>query len=392
MKSKEIRHILFSTLFVDLILVICGYYMIPVIFNYPPFSMESEFQHTILNFSYNEQFIIVFTIAIIAHLLLTRKSLKSIIEYENKKRKGEKFSQEYIDDIRKKCILNPLKMYLVQLFLPQLLVGIFLVIQKVEISFVFRILLILFLFLAGGGMYAYILSKKYYDKIIVGTYNITKEYKFKNNDFFTMKATLFFQIFPLFLVGIIISLILCYTRVVNEKGNSLYYYYSSEFNENQLGDDKVNLEVLKTKLNNVKLKNEDDFYFIIFPNGYEYKSREDKNISKFFKKYMYANYDKTNGRIYEEYGKEEQAFVRRIEDSNGDKWYVGFKYSVADPKTLYFLTISGLSIISIYIIIIYIWAKNMSLNVSRIVENMNEIVVENRVDLNEVLPITSYDE
>lgn len=392
MKCKEIRHILFSTLLVDLILIVIGYYMIPVIFNYPPFSMEKEFQYTILKFTYKEQFLILFSICIILHLLWTKRTLKDIIDYEKRKDNGEKFSQEYIDKIRDICIVNPIRMYETQFFVPQIIIFIFLLTQNVDVIFVIKMITIVSLLVAGGGMYSYIVSKKYYDKIIASTYDITDEYQYKPNKILSMKTALFFQIFPLFLVGIVISLLLGYTRVVNERGNSLYYYYSSQFDEKEIAKNTVNLETLKQNLNKVKLKNPEDFYFIIFPNGYEYKSREDKSLSEFFKKYMYLNYDKTNGRIYEEYGKEEQAFVRRFVDKNGGKWYVGFKYSVSDFNTLYFLCISGLTMIIIYVIITYIWAKNMSLNVNRIVENMNDIIDENKVDLDEALPITSYDE
>ncbi len=392
MKCKEVRHILFLTFMVDVVLIILGYYMIPIVFNYPPYSMNVEFQNSILPLTYSQQFIILFSTAVFAHLIWTYFSLKPIIKYENKRKQNEKFTQEYIEKIRKKCIINPLKMYMFQLVIPQIIVGIFLKLLDVEISLIIKILVMVFLVVAGGGMYIYIVAKKHYDKIIARTYEISKEYEYKQSKFFTMKTLLFFQIIPLFFVGITITFLLGYTRVINEKGNSLYYYYSSQFNEKEIMQDEITLANLKSKLASVKLKNEEDFYFIIFPNGYEYKSNNQKNLSEFFKKYMVANYEKTNGRIYEYYGVEEQAFVRKFVDANGGVWYTGFKYSVSDPSTLYFFLGSAFVMFLIYIIIIYIWAKNMSLNVSRIVKNLNNVIVKNRVDLNEVMPITSYDE
>lgn len=392
MKCKEVRHILFLTFMVDVVLIILGYYMIPVVFNYPPYSMNVDFQNSILPVTYSQQFVILFSLAVIIHLVWTNLSLKPIIEYEKKRQLGEKFTQEYIEKIRKKCIINPLKMYMCQLVIPQILIGIFLSSLNVELSLIVKILVMVFLVVAGGGMYIYIVAKKHYDKIIARTYEISKDYDFKPSKFFTMKTLLFFQIIPLFFVGITITFLLGYTRVINEKGNSLYYYYSSQFNEKEIKQEEITLAGLKDRLASVKLKNPDDFYFIIFPNGYEYKSDESKNLSDFFKKYMVANYDKTNGRIYEYYGVEEQAFVRRFTDANGALWYTGFKYSVSDPSTLYFFFGSAFIIFLIYIIIIYIWAKNMSLNVSRIVRNLNDVIAKNRVDLNDVMPITSYDE
>ena len=79
------------------------------------------------------------------------------------------------------------------------------------------------------------------------------------------------------------------------------------------------------KLDNVTLKNPNDYYFII-DNGETYISDPNGNLSDFFLKYLNTYYEQTDGRIYEYYGVEEEGYAQRIfmEDHVA---YIGFKYS-----------------------------------------------------------------
>ncbi|MEG0073814.1 MAG: HAMP domain-containing sensor histidine kinase [Clostridia bacterium] len=390
-ENKEIKSILSIVIIVNLLVVVIGYFLLPVVFNYPKYSLNTQFQQDIINLTYNQQFLIFGALYMLFSIAIPIIFLRKLMPYQ-KILKAKELNLKDVDNIRNQCMKCPMKIYLSQIILPILLVLVVSIFCKATAAIFLKLLIIVFIFVVGSGMYVYIVSRKYYDQIIIKTYNRVKDYEFIQSELYSLKNVIFIQIFPLFVVAIVVSMLLGYTRVINEKGESKYYYYSSVFSNDIILKEGATLTTIKDDLSKIKLKDESDYYFIIFPNNYEYISNPKGHISTFFKEYLKRYYDLTNGKGYEFYGTDEQAFVRKLYDASGNEWYIGFKYSVTDSKVLVFFGISFLSLLFVYITIIYIWAKSFSLNVKRIVRNLNDILKENTVDFDNVIPITSYDE
>ncbi len=70
---------------------------------------------------------------------------------------------------------------------------------------------------------------------------------------------------------------------------------------------------------------------------------------------MIIFYDQSNGILYEKFGIDEQLYTCDVKDSNGQTWYIGFKYPVVDFKLLtYFVEIIILVLIAYSIFLVYL--------------------------------------
>ena len=132
------------------------------------------------------------------------------------------------------------------------------------------------------------------------------------------------------------------------------------------------MDELKDILNKVSRESEDDYYFII-NDKMQYFSSPNGNVTEFFIKYANTYLEKTNGRVYEYYGVEEEGYAKKVTLNDGNIVYVGFKYSTTNNElTAFFVSISIISIIA-YLFILLIWAKNISQNLTEITDKLVEI-------------------
>ena len=101
--------------------------------------------------------------------------------------------------------------------------------------------------------------------------------------------------------------------------------------------------------------------------------------------------DKTDGRVYEYYGVEQEGYVKSVTLNNGKQVYIGFKYSTTNSQLIrYFFTISIISTI-FYTFILIIWAKKVSRNIIQVADNLSEIA-DQKVTNFKNLPITDTNE
>ena len=151
------------------------------------------------------------------------------------------------------------------------------------------------------------------------------------------------------------------------------------------------LKNLPVLLESVKEVNKSDYYFII-NDDFKILSNTKGNISKFFIEYAKEFLDETDGRVYEYYGVEEEAYTEKIKLKNGEDVYVGFKYSTTNNEiSMPFITIAIFYTI-LYLVILIIWSKNISKNISNVSEQLMNIANNADVEQDIVLPIFSIDE
>ena len=388
--NKEISNIMLTTFITDILILIVAYFLIPIILDFPPFSLDRSFQLEVNAFTYNVVFSIFSMIFILFNAGTTAIFVKPLMNFQKELRRKD-LNINDVQKIRVICMNSPLKIYKIQVLFPIIIALIIILFFKVPIILCIKVTALLEMLMISDGLYCFVMNKKYYDRIIIKTYNRMKDYVFEEQNTFSLKNSIFLQIFPLFVVAVLLTVFLGYTRVTNERGNSKYYYYYSKFPTEIINADNVNIELLKEKLGEVELQ-ENDYFFIIDPEKNIYFSKENGYMSKFCETYIEKYYDQTNGKGYEFFSVDEQAFARQICTEDGKVWYVGFKYSTVNRKVLLFLILSFISLMLIYIIIIYMWAKSFGDNIKRVVRNLNDIIKENSVDFNNVIPITSVDE
>ena len=127
MKEKEIKRIKIVTnlflIILDFFVIISLNYIMPIIQNYPPYSENNAFQRSVEVLNHFEQYLVLFIIAIFAHIISLNAMLKDVYKYLKKISKGQNVTTNETVYIRDKVARIPLKFYIIQ-FVIILVIGV----------------------------------------------------------------------------------------------------------------------------------------------------------------------------------------------------------------------------------------------------------------------------
>ena len=388
-KKLKLKVYTFVTL-VDLIVAISMYIIMPIAQNYPPFSENIDFQKQVEAVTHIQQYMFLFVIVALIHIISMRNLFKKICQFLNKKYTGQEFSYDELKEIRKQCMNIPYKFYIIQLATIIMLGMIANIIVITEWLTVLRFVLIIFVMTALISIVQFIFLQQILGKVLLETYDINKQYEKNIGYRIKFSTNLIIQIIPFLAVSVIIVSLIGYAKTTEEKGNAYAAYYNAYMENRDLS--KVNMKDLKENLSSIPLENKEDYYFIIPPDRSQiYVSKENTKLTDFFLKYMDNFYETTEGRVYEFYGTEQQAYVKKIVDNNGDAWYVGFEYYTKDYNLMIYYILVMIGVLVIYTVLIRIWSKNISKNLVRISVSLKSILEEEN-SKDKILPIVSNDE
>lgn len=385
MKNLKIR-IYSKLIFVEIAVISIMRFLLPVLANYPPYSETPSFQLKVETLTHNAQYVLLGVIAITLHLIFINIFFKSIFNYL--KKNPEETTIEETNKIRQECYNIPKKLIIIQLVLLSLMLVVLFTMVEMSISLFIKFLLIYFSFFTAVWVISIVLIKKDLNKIIELTYSRYKKYEMPDNNTKFYK-TLIYNLMPLFIAVIVNVTLFGYASTTERMGEGLYYYYKQSLKGVELNN--LTIEEIRYKLSQIELKNKSDYYFII-NDDFKILSNTKGNISKFFIEYAKEFLDETDGRVYEYYGVEEEAYTEKIKLKNGEDVYVGFKYSTTNNEiSMPFITIAIFYTI-LYLVILIIWSKNISKNISNVSEQLMNIANNADVEQDIVLPIFSIDE
>ena len=391
MKNFKLK-IYLKILIIDILLIIVMSNLVPLLSGYPPYSEEASFQIQIEGLTHTQQYIAFGVFGIILHFLFITISFKDIFKFiKEYKLNNKNFSESFIKKIREQCFKINTKIILFQLLVLVVLLTLLFFNVKISIVLCVKFLLIYTSFMMSSAIIYIILIRDDINLVIRKTYDIygelplkTKKTKFHRN--------LIINLLPFFFIVIVISCLLGYTKVCEQLGESSYYYYYLYLND--IDYSQITFDELKDVLSEISLKNSNDYYLIINKNNDEpiYFSSPNGYVSDFFLLYMENYSDKTNGRIYEYFGVEEQAYVKDVHLASGEDLIIVFKYSNTSVDTvIFFVTIALLSTVLISAILTF-WAKNTSKNITEVATAMKEIATNENIDKIKTLPILSTNE
>ena len=389
-KKMKIRLYILLIL-INLVLVFVTYKIMPEIQNYPPNSENSDFQKSVEQFSHIEQYSMIFIVGTGIQIFALNRLLKNIYKFLNKYYKREKISYEEIQQTRKDCITVPYKFYILQIVVV-LFLGMTLTLLMIYDGLtILKFFLMLLAITTLIEIIQFILIQKELKNVMIKTYKVEKKYEKNIGLRLNFSSNLILQIIPFIAVSIIIISLIGYAKATEEyaKTNATYYevYLDNiEFNS-------ITMSEIKTKLDSIPLKNEDDYYFILSSNyGEEYVSKEGVKISDFFKKYLDFYFEGDKGIVYEFYGTEQQAFTIKLKDNYGIDWFIGFEYSTTDHSLMAFYISIIIGSLIIYTFFIYILAKNISNNIVSVSNSLKQILEKGKSRAKDKLPILSNDE
>lgn len=382
--DNEKKLALVNTLIFALIAVVL-YFTLPTVLNYPPNSIDNNFQIEIVGIKYTTQFLIIISILLVLlyialRIVYNKLSLTKVNMNNN--------SKEYINTLRKKAFNYPYIMLLLELFVPSIIITLLLFAFNTEFELVVRITTVVFSFSAVFAIFSYMLSKKFFSNRLIATAKIA------NNKVNGIRLPLFnkllIQILPLFLYSFVLILLISMSLMTKEKGELLYHFYRQELLSNFDDSKTYTIDEIKDIFNTIEFKSDGDHGLIMSASSGEiYYSPE--QLNNFFVKYTLNFYEKTNGYTYEYYGQNKEGAIIKVHTELGD-CYVGIRYFVFGNSFIVpFIWIALLLIFINCLFILYI-GKDLSNDINNVVLGMQNISNSNDIILANNLPITSNDE
>ena len=391
--KKFKRKFISSIFLLDFITIIILYLIMPTIQGYPPYSENFAFQAKVQPLTHIEQYIAILLIGMALNIISLRLYMKRIYAYINKSYKNTKIEYDEILKVRKDCINVPYKLAIFE-FAGILILGLLLNLIMLARPFaVVKFTLMIISLASITALSVLIISQKYLYNILESTYNKDKKYEKNNGIRIKNSLSLQIQMLPFVLVVLILISLVGYSKAMDKHGETIASYYKAYLDAKEENVEDINIVSLKQFLNSIPLYNEKDYYFIIAPNDESiYISNENGNISSFVLDYRDFFFEKTEGRLYENFGIDEQLYANKLLDSKGNIWYIGFKFEVVDYELFIYYLLIDIVVLALYSILSYIWAKNISKNSNKISENLKKILDTNSLDKETILPIMSNDE
>lgn len=374
-----------------LAIVIMGmifYPLFPFLLNYPPGSINTQFDIEFSKIPYYQQYIIIILAIMIFGYIGFKITFKGLNKWSFIIQSIKSNDIYQIKKIRKRSLIIPHIVYLLQILIPVILVGILFVILEFNNSADIKFFLILTVGMIFTGVVSYLFSKKYFRQVLKKTYCDDCDSK-KNR--IGLKLKIILQTFPLFSFSFLFLSLVGQSGLVKEKGDALFKSYQREI---KMKFEDVfyieNAEQMKRLLNRIVLDAEKDITFYIDPIG-NYQTSDNSKLSHFFLKYTSELALKYNGHTYDYYGTDIQGAVIKLPGIGGD-WIFGIKYIVASPGTFTFVIISFISLSLFAVLVLWYFGKTMADDIALIASGLTEIAEGEEVNLNKKIAVISNDE
>lgn len=367
-----------------LIIGIIFFPIIPKMLNYPPDSINNEFQRNVdIGMTYTEQYCVLIFICYLIGLITIKIKTKKI-EKLDVNNLG-KFSNEHFKNIN--SIFNlPYTIYLMHLIIPTVMITSVYAFSEGNINLgTIKIALVFVTIETFTALVLFIYCKNLISNIL-RNYNINKQYITKVT---SLKNKIFTIIMPMILVALIFTTILGFSQIVEQKGE--YMYLSNKMIlEESINKEYYTINEINEELRKIKLYNEEDDVFIIFSID-DYKCMKNGKLSEFFIKYTMQQAEKHNNRTYDTYGIDKQGVEKKI-IIDGREAYVGIIYDIAPLDSIIWFVISIFSLFFINCIVLHYISRSIANDVKEVSNALNKIVKEKTKISKTKLPITSNDE
>ena len=362
--------------FCSLLIAICAvfYFILPNLLNYPPDTINTQFDKEVSILYYCFQFLIAVFFILTIFIIYFKIKLRKIDKWEEDKPTDKKT----ILDIRKLCLSFPYKLYIILE-----------ITGSHPLVLIFKIGILVFSFSTLLSSFFLIVSKNILYPVLKETSDLLSIREQKHT--MGLTARLIFQIFPSILVTALVICLIGYSRLTVEKGNFLTTYYKKVLTDAHLEENMTEdpLEYVKNNLTSSYISSS-DFLFVEYPDG-SIRTTNDTELSHFFVKYMHELSPSHGNRVYEAYTIDAQGVIETF-NYNGQNYTVGFYYEIVSPSLIYyFLLSSGLLFLFNLVILFYI-TKSITSDIQKVTDGLNQIIKSGENINYTRLPVTSDDE
>ena len=402
MKEKEINskklkrartNLYLEMLVLDFLVVLFTYFLMPVVQNFPPLGENLAFQQLVQPLTHVQQYLIVFIIGLLVHYIILRVLFRNVVKYIKKYIKGEKISHKEIYQIRKACQNIPYKTLFIQLLVFIPLGILFNLIMLVQLVAIIKFTLMVIALTAIVSVLTFIITQTYLTNVLMSTYNLVQDYK--NNVGYKVNNTtsLMLQVMPFIAVILIVVSLVGYSKAIDQKSLTNASHYKAHLQNAEIEIKDVNKDSLIEKMNRIPLNDKKDFFIIMKENEVLYISTADGNISDFplsYRDYFFPNFEE--GILYENFGVDEELYMSKLTDEEGINWYIAFKYNTTDQDLLIYYSQIIVALFLLFLIILYVWARNHSIHLRRVTHNLQSILESEYIEKDSIVPILSNDE
>ena len=365
-------------------LAIFFYNGMPILLNYPPDTINTEFDKSVSITYYVYQCLALIISLIILFVLYFKLSLRSLDKWW----KHKVYNKETMIKIRKKCALFPYQTYAIIEICPvSMAIFILSITGSHPEILIFKIGTLLFSFSTLVGSVFLIFSNKLLYPFWVETSNHLNVTKI--NKFLSLRAKLVIQLFPGILITALLVSLISYSTLTREKGDLLNYYYKTTLSKLIEEDlDNVMYNLNSTDFSEY-LVSDSSFIFVEYPDG-SIRTSNNTTLSFFFVKYMHDLSPSHDNRVYESYTIDAQGVIEKI-TYKGQTYTIGIYYEILSMSTFFrFLLWSIILFLFNLVILIYITAS-VQKDIEKVVDGLNNILSDSSSGTNAKLPITSND-
>lgn len=369
---------------ISVIMGVLFYPILPRILNYPPDSINNEFQSNIdLGLSYTLQFIIIITIGLITGIIVLKLLLRKIDKLQ------ENSKEDLNNTVNKKQFYKlfnlPTKIYIVEIIIPLLLVIILYAISELKIDIgTIKIGIIIATFETLVSLILYI----YCNNQIRNTFIKLNIFDIPNNKNTSLRKKMLSILLPIIFVALVMTAFIGYMRIIEEKGAQIHKYYKNILNQN-FTNDKYTKTQVKEILNKIEI-DKGQTQFIIYNNG-AYTTFDNSKLSNFFVKYTIEKSVLQDGRTFDTYAVDTLGTAVKIE-VEGNVTYVGIKYPIYSLTTLVYLAINLIILMVTNTIILYYYSKSLAKDIVYVSNSMLKIANEKNIEGDKKIPVSSNDE
>lgn len=382
---------------IDVLAVLMFYPIIPKLLNYPPDSIDNAFQVAINGLTYTQQYISILILCIFIEniiLVITYKNINKLLCKMNESKNIDKLYLKAVKTVGR----TPIIIYLLQVIAPVIVIAMTFLILNGNIEVILKVTLIFFAMLLSIATISYVFAKRVFKDILIDLFNDTN----KNKDIgqgllnqirrSSIKTSVIMVVLPLLIVTIVFITFIGYSNLTKQKGNYLYKIYDKELLEN-ISNEYISIDSLKKDLNNLEFINNNDYYYIIYPDGKIYTSDKEQKISEFFIRYseeVSVNHVENN-RTYGFYATGEEGVFRKV-IINGEIYTIGIRYTTDTIEVIKTIIVASIIILVLSIALLLYLLEYIFKDITLVSKKLNKMAKSKQIDLNDRLPISSNDE
>lgn len=366
------------------------YPIIPIVLNYPPGTVNTQFQVEVNNLTYRSQFIIIVLLVLLLGNIYLKVILRNIDKWRLASENNTPLDEKVLKQISRKCLNLPYTIYIMQIFVPNTVLLAILSLPQLKQGFnysAFRIWVLIFSFTTLAAVVSHIYSKRIFSRVILAL-NTNISHQGRR---ISLQAKIFLQLLPVIMIGILFTTTLGYSRLIKDKSDVLFSYYKMQLTEIQKSINEADdINRLQALLKNIDLKGNSDCTFIINSKN-EISTSDNSLLSSFFTKYLFELSPQYEGRVYDFYAIDTQGAVEEVDTKNG-KHLIGVKFDISSNASLVFFWTCFFGLMGLNILVLTYFSRSLAGDVTRVATSLNEIAQGDDAFLDNKLTATSNDE